>query len=42
MVGTVMFFVIKTYGRFRNAKTEETTNDLLASIRDEIRKQNNN
>jgi large-conductance mechanosensitive channel len=42
MVGTVMFFVIKAYGRFRNAKTEETTNDLLASIRDEIRKQNNN
>ena len=42
MVGTVMFFVIKAYGRFRNAKTEETTNDLLASIRDELRKQNNN
>mgnify|MGYP000069382927 FL=1 len=37
-----MFFVIKAYGRFHNAKTEESTNDLLASIRDELRKQNNN
>ena len=41
MVSTVMFFVIKAYGRFHNSKTEETTNDLLASIRDELRKQNN-
>jgi len=41
-VSTVMFFVIKAYGRFHNAKTEETTNDLLASIRDELRKQNKN
>ena len=41
MVGVVMFFVIKAYGRFRtdeNALTAETTNELLASIRDELRK----
>ena len=40
MVGVVMFFVIKAYGRFRadeNALTTETTNELLASIRDELR-----
>ena len=40
MVGVVMFFVIKAYGRFRadeNALTPETTNELLASIRDELR-----
>ena len=41
MVGVVMFFVIKAYGRFRtseNGQTAETTNELLASIRDELRK----
>ncbi len=41
MVGGVMFFVIKAYGRFRsgdNAHSVETTNELLASIRDELRK----
>jgi large-conductance mechanosensitive channel len=38
MVGVVMFFVIKAYGRFRKGETAETTNDLLASIRDELRK----
>ena len=41
MVGVVMFFVIKAYGRFRtseNGQTVETTNELLASIRDELRK----
>ena len=40
MVGVVMFFIIKAYGRFRadeNALTTETTNELLASIRDELR-----
>ena len=40
MVGTVMFFVIKTYGRFRDVKAEEMTNDLLKSIRYELREQN--
>jgi large conductance mechanosensitive channel len=40
MVSTVMFFVIKAYGRFRDVKAEETTNDLLKSIRDELREQN--
>ena len=38
MVGVVMFFVIKAYGRFRKGETTETTNELLASIRDELRK----
>ena len=38
MVGAVMFFVIKAYGRFRKNDTAETTNELLASIRDELRK----
>jgi large-conductance mechanosensitive channel len=42
MVSTVMFFVIKSYGRFHNAKTDETTNELLASIRDELREQRTN
>ena len=40
MVGVVMFFVIKAYGRFRtseNGQSAETTNELLASIRDELR-----
>ena len=41
MVSTVMFFVIKAYGRFRDVKAEETTNDLLKSIRDELRELNN-
>jgi len=41
MVSTVMFFVIKAYGRFRSAKQEETTNELLASIRNELREQRN-
>ena len=40
MVGTVMFFVIKAYGRFRDVKAEEMTNDLLKSIRYELREQN--
>jgi large conductance mechanosensitive channel len=38
MVGVVMFFVIKAYGRFRKNDPAETTNELLASIRDELRK----
>ena len=37
MVGVVMFFVIQAYGRFRKGETAETTNELLASIRDELR-----
>lgn len=39
LVAVVLFFVIKAYGRFRRSQSEETTNDLLASIRDELRKQ---
>lgn len=39
LVAIVLFFVIKAYGRFRRSEPEETTNDLLASIRDELRKQ---
>jgi len=35
----VMFFVIKAYGRFRKSQMEETTNELLKSIRDELRDQ---
>jgi len=37
MVGVVMFFVIKAYSKFRKGETAETTNELLASIRDELR-----
>jgi hypothetical protein len=33
----VLFFVIKAYSRFRKTQPEETTNQLLASIRDELR-----
>lgn len=39
LVAIVLFFVIKAYGRFRRSEPEETTNGLLASIRDELRKQ---
>lgn len=39
LVAIVLFFVIKAYGRFRPSQPEETTNSLLASIRDELRKQ---
>lgn len=39
LVAIVLFFVIKAYGRFRRSEPDETTNDLLASIRDELRKQ---
>lgn len=35
----VLFFVIKAYGRFRRSQPDETTNELLSSIRDELRKQ---
>jgi large conductance mechanosensitive channel len=37
LVSLVLFFVIKAYGRFRKTQPEETTNQLLASIRDELR-----
>lgn len=40
LVAIVLFFVIKAYGRFRKGEPEESTNSLLASIRDELRKQN--
>ena len=40
MVGIVMFFVIKAYGRFRKEGSAQTTNELLESIRDELRKAN--
>ena len=39
LVALVLFFVIKAYGRFRKSEPEESTNSLLASIRDELRKQ---
>jgi large conductance mechanosensitive channel len=39
LVAIVLFFVIKAYGQFRRSEPEETTNGLLASIRDELRKQ---
>lgn len=39
LVAIVLFFVIKAYGRFHQGQPEETTNDLLTSIRDELRKQ---
>ncbi|MHB1130098.1 MAG: MscL family protein [Ilumatobacteraceae bacterium] len=39
LVAIVLFFVIKAYARYRPTQSEETTNDLLASIRDELRKQ---
>lgn len=39
IMGLVMFFVIKAYGRFRKSQADETTNDLLKSIRDELRDQ---
>ncbi|MFZ9818511.1 MAG: MscL family protein [Ilumatobacteraceae bacterium] len=39
IMGLVMFFVIKAYGRFRKSQAEETTNELLKSIRDELREQ---
>lgn len=39
LVATVLFFVIKAYGRIRRDSAEESTNQLLASIRDELRKQ---
>ena len=37
IMGIVMFFVIKAYGRFHTSRAEETTNELLKSIRDELR-----
>ena len=40
LVAVVLFFVIKAYGRFRKGEPEESTNSILASIRDELRKQN--
>lgn len=39
LVAVVLFFVIKAYGRFRYRQPEVSTNELLASIRDELRKQ---
>lgn len=37
LVGLVLFFVVKAYGKFRKSQPIETTNELLASIRDELR-----
>ncbi|MEO5974894.1 MAG: MscL family protein [Ilumatobacteraceae bacterium] len=39
MVALVLFFVIKAYGRFRPDSAAESTNELLESIRDELRQQ---
>jgi large conductance mechanosensitive channel len=40
LVAFVLFALIKLYNRFRNSSPAPTTNDLLAEIRDELRKQN--
>lgn len=37
LVGLALFFVVKVYSRFRDNQRVETTNELLASIRDELR-----
>ena len=39
LVAVVLFFVVKAYSRFRRSQPAETTNELLASIRDELREQ---
>jgi large-conductance mechanosensitive channel len=39
LVAFVLFFVVKAYSRFRKTQPAETTNELLASIRDELREQ---
>jgi large conductance mechanosensitive channel len=39
LVAAVLFFVIKAYSRFRKSQPTETTNELLASIRNELREQ---
>ena len=39
LTALVLFFMIKAYGRFRHSEPEESTNELLASIRDELRRQ---
>jgi len=39
LTALMLFFVIKGYGRFRRNQPEESTNELLASIRDELRQQ---
>ena len=41
LVALVLFILIKVYNRFRNDSPAPTTNDLLAEIRDELKKQNN-
>ena len=40
LVALVLFLIIKFYGRFRTESHAASTNDLLAEIRDELRKQN--
>ena len=40
LVAFVLFALIKLYNRFRNSSPAPTTTDLLAEIRDELRKQN--
>jgi large conductance mechanosensitive channel len=39
LVAIVLFFVVKAYSRLRKSQSAETTNELLASIRDELREQ---
>ena len=39
LTALILFFVIRGYGRFRRNQPEESTNELLASIRDELRQQ---
>jgi len=40
LVAFVMFSIVKLYNKFRSAAAASTTNDLLAEIRDELRKNN--
>jgi large-conductance mechanosensitive channel len=40
LVALVMFSIVKLYNKFRSAAAASSTNDLLAEIRDELRKSN--
>ncbi|MBM3637851.1 MAG: MscL family protein [Actinobacteria bacterium] len=38
IVAFALFLIVRTYNRFRDVKSEPTTNELLAEIRDELRR----
>jgi len=40
LVALVLFSIVKLYNKFRSAAAASSTNDLLAEIRDELRKNN--